>query len=98
MREYLKGWQSLNSVYIARRAELRTDVVRAGRCSVSRKCSLGEIPALLGLVLDEGGGIEIGLRHGYIEDAGAGRDCDWNRQIGTELGSCRGSKDGHCES
>ena len=98
MREYLKRWQSLKSVDIVRHTELRADVVRAGRCSVSRKCSLGEIPALLGLVLDEGGGIGIGLRHGDIEDAGAGRDCDWNRQIGTKFGSCRGSKDSHCES
>ena len=83
MRKYLKGRQSRNGVHIARHTELRADVVRASRCSVSRKCSLSEIPALLGLVLDEGGGIEIGLRHGYIEDASAGRYCDWDRQIGT---------------
>lgn len=81
VREYLKGWRSRNIVCIARRTKLRADVVGAGRRSISRKCSLSEVPALLGLVLNEGGGIEIALRHGEIKDAGASRDGDWNCHI-----------------
>lgn len=82
----LEGW--LGGSHTARHTELGTDVVGAGRCSVTRERGLSEIPALLGLVLGEGGGIEIGLGNGDIEDTGASGDCDWDGGIDACFGNC----------
>ena len=98
MREYLKGWLGRSSAHITRPTKLRADIVGAGRCSVSGQRGLGVIPALLGLVGDEGRGIEIGLRKGEIEDTGAGGDCDRDGQICAGFGSYTGSEHGRCES
>ena len=97
MCENLKRWLGGSSIHAARHTELSADVVRAGCCSVSGKRGLGEIPALPGLILNEGGGVEIGLRNGEIEDTSAGRDCDRYRHVHACFGSCRASKDSHCQ-
>ena len=55
MRKDLNGW--LGHLHAAGHTKFGADVVRAGRCSVSRKRGRGEIPALLSIVLDERGGI-----------------------------------------
>ena len=93
----LKGRVGRSSIHAARHTELSADMVRAGRCRVSRQCGLCKIPALLGLVLDEGGSTEIGLRNGDIEDTSASRDGDWDGHVDACFGSCRASKHGHCE-
>ena len=97
MCENLKRWLGGSSIHAAGHTELSADVVRAGCCSVSGKRGLGEISALLGLVLNESGGIEIGLRNWKIEDTSAGRDGDRYRHVHACFGSCRASKYGHCE-
>lgn len=88
MREDLNGRLGRSSIHTARHTELGADVVRAGRCSISRQRGLSEVSALLRLVLDESGGIEVGFWKGDIEDTGAGRDCDWNCHVDTCFGSC----------
>ncbi len=84
----LNGWLGLGSTYATGHTELSANVIRAGCCGVSRKRSLGEVPALLGLVLVESGGIEIGLGDGDIEDSGASRDCHGDGHVDACLGSC----------
>ena len=95
MRQNLNRW--LRRGHAARHAELGADVVGAGGCSVSRQGDLREVPALLGLILGEGGGIKIGLGNGDIEDTGASGNGDWDCGVDTCFGRCRAGKYGHRE-
>ena len=91
MSEDLDGWLG-PCFHATGHAELGADVVGAGRGMVALERGVGEISTLLGNVLSEGGGVHIGLGDGDIEDASAGRDCDWDGEIGASFGSCGGRK------
>ena len=52
-------------------AELRADVVGARRRRIASQRGLGEVTTLLGLILDESGRVEVGLRYCNVEDASA---------------------------
>lgn len=97
MCKNLKGRVGRSSIHAARHTELSADLVRAGRCRVSRQCGLCKISALLGQVLDEGSSIKIGLRNRKIEDTSASRDGDWDSHVDACFGSCVASKHGQCE-
>lgn len=88
MGEDLNGWLGHSRIHAARHTELGADVVGACRCRVARKYGFSEVSALLGLVLGESSGIEVGLWHGDIEDSGAGRDCDRDGHVDACFGSC----------
>ena len=87
MREDLNRWLD-RSTHVARHTELGTDVVCSGCCVVTQERSLSEIPALLGVVLDKCGGIEIGLWYGDVEDTGSGGDMDWDAYVHAFFGGC----------
>lgn len=97
MRKDLNGWLGRGTVHATRHAKLGADVICASRRRVSRQRGLRKVSPLLRLVLDEGGGIEIGLWNGDIKDTGAGRNRDWDGHVDACFGSCCASKRGHCE-
>ena len=66
VRQDLNGWLGLFRA--AGHTKLGADVVRASCGCVSCKRGLGEVSALLSIVLDESGGIQVGLRNGDIKD------------------------------
>ena len=78
--ENLKGWFG-GHIHAAGHTELGTDVVGTGGGRISQESGLGEVPALLGKILGECGGIEIGLGNGDVEDASAGGDGDGDSHI-----------------
>ena len=80
MRQDLKGWLGCG-IHAAWHTEFHANVVGASGSGVSRKGGLREISALLRLVLGEGGGIEIGLWNGDVEDSSTGRDGDWDGHV-----------------
>lgn len=73
---------------LARRTELGADLVRARDGRVTRQCDVGEVVTLLGVILDEGSRVKVGLRDVNIEDRVARRDINWHGQIHTIPGGC----------
>lgn len=68
--------------------QLGADLVRARDGRVTRQRSVGEIVTLLGVILDEGCRVKVGLRDVNIEDGVARRDINGHGQINTVPGNC----------
>ena len=62
-------------------AELSADIVSARGSRVIKESDFGEVPALLRLVLDEGGRVKIGLWDSDVEDTRTRRDVDWHGHV-----------------
>lgn len=82
----------IGAVVAGRHAELSADVISSRGCIVSSKNNVSEIPALLGYVQNEIGGLEICLRDSKVENSLSCRQVDWDCSVDTSLAGCGSSK------
>jgi len=83
-------------VIIWRHTELGTDVICSHSCVISGENNIGEVPALLGHILNKISGFEVRLRDSKVENSLSSWQVHWNGGIDASL--CGGSSSKHCQN